>query len=319
MFPAFLAAAMACMPKYANLDPIGPEQLWTPHAVEMVMVDGIEVATIDTGARAGSDEPPLLLIHGLSSYMGFWEYQIPHFAQSRRVIALDLPGYGSSSRPDAPCTPPWYADVVASVLDAKGIASADVMGHSMGGQVALTLALDHPSRVNRLVLSAPAGFERFDAGASAFMKEWWTEDRALRTSEQELRMVFTTAVFNKPDAGVERLLEERVRMSNTESFRGTSVAVARSVHGMLDHPVADRLPEIDQPTLIVFGTEDRMIPNPAFTGGRTRAIAESGQRAMPSAQLVMLPGAGHTVHHDDAAGFNTAVDQFLAPINWSSN
>ena len=101
-------------------------------------------------------------------------------------------------------------------------------------------------------------------------------------------------------------------MKGTDAFRGTSVAVARSVAGMVDHPVIDRLAEIHTPTLIVYGTDDRMIPNPVFHGGRTRTIADFAVRAMPNAQLVMLPGAGHTGHHDDPHGFHAAIDPFLA-------
>ena len=133
----------------------------------------------------------------------------------------------------------------------------------------------------------------------------------MEAKEEELRATFTQVVFNKPDEGVERLLRERVQMGRHPSFQGTSVAVSRSIAGMVDHPVLDRLGEIRAPTLIVFGSEDRMIPNPVFTGGRTRAIAEAGQRAIAGSQLVLLKGAGHTVHHDDPEGFNEAMDWFL--------
>ncbi len=298
-----------CTPKYADLGAIGPDELWAPLAVQHLEVDGVDVAFVDSFTQ--SDEPPIVLIHGLSSYTGFWEYQIPHLAKTRRVVALDLPGYGASGRPDAPFTPPWYADIVAAWMTEIGIEQADVMGHSMGGQVAMTLALDHPQRVNRLVLAAPAGIETFDAGAARFMKDFWTEDRALHTTEQEARLAFTTAVFNRPDEGVERLLQERVRLGQHPAFEGTSVAVSRSIAGMVDHPVYDRLGELKNKTLLVFGSEDRMIPNPIFTGGRTKAIGERGRDAMVDCKLLMLAGAGHTVHHDAPEAFNAAVDQFL--------
>ena len=96
------------------------------------------------------------------------------------------------------------------------------------------------------------------------------------------------------------------------SFRSTAVAVSRSIAGMVNHPVHDRLPEIRQPTLLIFGTDDKMIPNPIFTGGATRAVAEEGHRLIAGSKLVLLRGAGHTVHHDDPAGFNAAVRSFLA-------
>ena len=176
----------------------------------------------------------------------------------------------------------------------------------------MTLALEHPERVEQLVLAAPAGIETFDRGAAKWMKTYWHEERATHARETELRTTFSTLVFNRMDEGVERLLEERVRMADTAAFRGTSVAVSRSVGGMLDHPVVDRLGSLSMPTLLVFGTDDRMIPNAVFTGGRTRAIAERGKALIPDCTLVLLPGAGHTVHHDDPDGFNAAVRSFLA-------
>lgn len=304
---AGLAGLAACAPRYSDLPAMEPADLYAPLPVQHVEVHGVDVAYVDSGGSG----PPLVLIHGLSSYTGFWEYQIPALAEDYRVLALDLPGYGASGRPDAPCTPPWYAELVGRWMDAVEAPSAFVAGHSMGGQIALTLALDQPERVRALVLSAPAGLETFSAGAGSWMKNYWTEGRALEAGEVQIRATMTQHVFNRPDDGVERLIEERVRLGRSEAFRGTSVAVSRSIAGMIDHPVAHRLGEIQAPTLIVFGTDDRMIPNPVFNGGRTRAVAEAGRDAIPGAELVMLPGAGHTVHHDDPEAFNAAVRDFL--------
>jgi pimeloyl-ACP methyl ester carboxylesterase len=317
---AWLAALTACVPKYSDLAPITPAALYTPIPVSHIDVpldDGtvVDIAMMDSWGGAdtgpGADQPPIVLVHGLSSYMGFWEYQVPVLSQDRRVLALDLPGYGASGRPDAPYTPPWYADVVVRWLDELGVDRFVLVGHSMGGQISMTLTLDHPARVDRLVLAAPAGIETFDKGAADWMKDFWNEERATHAREEELRATFSTLVFNRVDDGVERLLEERVRMSTTPEFKATSVAVSRSVRGMLDHPVASRLGALSVPTLLVFGTDDRMIPNSVFTGGRTRAIAEKGRDLIPDCELVMLEGAGHTVQHDDPVGFNTAVRRFL--------
>ena len=311
MMLSFLSA-MSCAPRYAQLSPIEPAQLWTPLPLRHMVVDGVDVAYVDSDPDGRMrDAPPLVFVHGLSSYIGFWEHQLPHFAQQRRVLALDLPGYGASGRPDVPYTPPWYAEVVHAWLAQLEVDRAVVVGHSMGGQISMTLALSHPEQVERLVLAAPAGIERFSRGSADWMRTYWHEGRALEATETELRATFTTVVFNRPDAGVERLLEERVRMGKHADFKGTSVAVSRSIRGMLDYPVADRLHELHVPTLLIFGTDDRMIPNPVFSGGSTRSIAEQGAAAIPGAQLALIPGAGHTVHHDAPDEFNRLVDEFL--------
>ena len=301
----------ACAPRYAHLPAMEPRDLQAPLPVQHSLVDGIDVAWIDSGPGADWAAPPIVLVHGLSSWMGFWEYQVPELAKDRRVLALDLPGYGASGRPDAPCTPPWYAELLSRWLTTIQVERAVIVGHSMGGQIAMTLALEHPEQVDRLILSAPAGFEILPEGVNRWLKAYWTESRALDATEDQTRTTFHNFVFNKQDAGTERLLEERVRMRDTAAFRGTAVAVSRSVAGMIDHPVLDRLGEIKVPTLIVFGTDDHMIPNPFFTRGPTRAIAEKGARAIPDATLEMIPGAGHTVHHDAPEAFNAAVREFL--------
>lgn len=312
----FALATMACAPRYAGRGPMEPEAIWSPLPVQHISVRGVDIAYMDSGdppnaSVAGGDVSTVVLIHGLSSYGSFWEHQIPALAQQHRVLVLDLPGFGQSGKPDAPYTPPWYADIVADWMSAVWAPKATVVGHSMGGQIALTLALEHPDRVDALVLSAPAGIERFGTGAAGFMKAYWTETRAMEASEDEIRANFVASVFNKPDEGVERLIEERVRMGHSRSFAGTSVAVSRCIAGMLDHPVWDRLPQISQPTLVVFGTDDHLIPNPVFTGGSTRSVGAEAERRIPGSRLVMLPGAGHTAHHDDPRGFNAAVAAFL--------
>lgn len=302
-----LLALLACAPKYTAMGPLAPDGLHSPLPVRHVSVRGLDLAYVDSGGPGD----PLVFIHGLSSYLGFWEYQLEELASSHRVLALDLPGFGRSGRPDAPYTMAWYAEVVSAWMVEVDVPRATVVGHSMGGQIAMTLALDEPDRVERLVLSAPAGFERFQPGAAEFMKGYWTESRALQATEEEVRANFVAMVFNRPDAGVERLIEERVRLGQHPAFRGTSVAVSRSIAGMVDGPVWDRLPDLDVPTLVVFGTDDRMIPNPVFTGGRTRAVAEAGVARLPDAKLVLVPGAGHTVHHDAPKAFNEALLEFV--------
>lgn len=317
--PALLALAAlqsACAPRYAARGPIQPSEIWSPLPVQHITVRGIDLAYIDSGAPpdalpSGNGTSTIVLLHGLSSYSSFWEYQVPHLAKHHRVLALDLPGFGQSGRPDAPYTPPWYADVVSDWMNAVWAPRAVVVGHSMGGQVAMTLALDHPERVERLVLAAPAGIERFEPGAGAFMKGWWTPTRAMEASEDEIRANFVATVFNRYDEGVERLIQERVQLGHSAAFAATSVAVSRSIAGMIDFPVWSRLPEINVPTLIVFGGDDHLIPNPIFTGGTTKSIAAEGADRIPGSELVILAGAGHTVHHDDARGFNSALDRFL--------
>jgi pimeloyl-ACP methyl ester carboxylesterase len=298
---------LGCAPRYAGLEPITPAALTTPLPMQYVTVDGMQLAYVDSGGEG----PVLLLVHGLSSSLSFWELQVQSLATDYRVIALDLPGYGASDRPDAPYTPPWFAEVAVHFLDELGLQQVTWVGHSMGGQIGLHAALMYPERLQRLVLAAPAGIETFSRGEADWMKGWWHESRALEADEPAIRTSFTQLVFNRRSELVERWIEERVRLRDTDAFRGTSVAVSRSIAGMLDHPVRARLSELALPVLIVFGTDDHMIPNPIFHGGRTAHVARQGRDEIPGAELVLVPGAGHGVQHDAPTEFDAAVRAFL--------
>ena len=305
----YALAALATAGRYHQLPPLQPEDLAAPGEVKTVDVDGVELAYVDVGQG-----PPLVLVHGLGSWMDFWAHNVDALAERHRVLVVDLPGYGRSGRPEAPYTPPWYAEVLVGFLDALQVDTAVFVGHSMGGQISLTTALDHPDRVEALILAAPAGIETFEPGAAAWMKAYWHEARALEPGEQALRATFSQQVFRHLDPHAESLLEARVRMTGTEAFAGTSVAVSRNIAGMLDHPVAHRLGELEAPTLVVFGAEDRMIPNPVFTGGRAETVGRTAAAAMPHATLVMIDDAGHTVHHDQPDAFHDAVLDFLGSL-----
>lgn len=320
MIPASELGMRGAVARYADRPPLDPDDLVVPGPRLRVPVkvgrNDVVVNSLDTGG----DGPVVALVHGLSSTMGFWHFQVPWLvSRGFRVLALDLPGFGASDRPDAAGPPPWYAALLAAWSDALGLQPALWMGHSMGGHVLLSLALAAPARVPRLALSAPAGLETFSPEAAQWMRDFWHPHRASEATEVEVRLNFTQLVFNRldgaPGAHVEQLLEERVRVQRHPSFAAWSRAVSRCIAGMLNHPVAHRLGEIQAPTLVIFGDQDRMIPNPVFNKHlRTADLARAACAAMPAAQMALLPGAGHMPHHDDPAGFHAALEPFLKPL-----
>ena len=312
MIPASVLGLIGAGGRLGEGPPVEPEALWTPAPARRVCLPraGLSVWCLDTGGPGD----PVVLVHGLSSTMGYWRYQVQALVESgRRVLALDLPGFGASDKPDAPYTPRWYSEVVLEWLEVQGLGPIPLAGHSMGGQVALHLVLQAPERISRLVLAAPAGVETFSPAAATWMRDYWHATRALEATPEEVRANFTALAFNRVDDDVLRLLDERVRLQRHPCYRDVSRAVSRCVRGMLDQPVAARLREISVPTLFIWGNRDRMIPNPVFNPGPTRAIAERGAAAIPGSRLVVLPGAGHMVMHDDPRGFNSALIGFLDP------
>lgn len=282
---------------------------WLPVPQHTVEAAGTPLAVFDTGG----DGPVVLLVHGLGATASFWQHQLTGTLPSTyRVVAVDLPGWGRSGQPDGPYTPSWYAEHLIGVLDALEVPSAHVVGHSMGGQAAIALALSAPERIDRLVLAAPAGIETFTPEESAFLGSFWTEERLRDRTPEQARQAFGL-VFSRWDDNTQKLLDERLAVDGTDRFSGLARAVMRSVSGMLDEPVADRLGEISVPTLYVYGSADAMIPNPALHAGVTQAdIAAKAEAAIPDLTVVRIDGAGHTPQHDDPQAFDAAVSAFLA-------
>ncbi|HZI05693.1 MAG TPA: alpha/beta hydrolase, partial [Archangium sp.] len=114
----------------------------------------------------------VLFIHGLGSYLKFWRYQLDAFAaQGYRVIAVDLPGYGKSDKPASfPYTMEAMGDAVHEFAQKLGVRQPILVGHSMGGQTSLSYALRYPEDVKAIVLTSPAGFEKFSAREKAWFK-----------------------------------------------------------------------------------------------------------------------------------------------------
>ena len=119
-----------------------------------------ETYVVDAPARSARPLPPVILLHGYGDTADCWRRVLPALQRHRRVIAIDTPPFGRSGNPPAPFEDnlvECYAEFFPALFEELGIESAALVGHSMGGAMALTLALEEPSRVERLVLIAPAG------------------------------------------------------------------------------------------------------------------------------------------------------------------
>lgn len=273
----------------------------------ITLSDSIEVDYVDAGKGATT----LIFIHGLSSYVRAWERTIPDLRKSARCIALDLPGYGKSSKGAYPATMDFYADVVLQLIQRLKLKNVTLVGHSMGGQIAVTAALKSPAVVNKLVLVSPAGFETFTEPEKEQLRNFYTVASIEKTPEAQVRMNFKYNFFQMPPE-VERWITERLAMMKCEDFHKYAQTVVNSMAAMLDGPIFDRLPQVKQPTLVVFGADDFLIPNralhPTLT---TAAVAAAGTSKLPHAEQLILPQAGHFAHYEKAPEFNQRVRAFI--------
>jgi len=248
-----------------------------PDDVQTTTVDGREIAFVDRGEGA-----PLLFVHGLGSNLSLWREALDAFDDSHRVLALDLPGYGLSGKADVPGTMSFFAEVVTGVLDERGLDAVTVVGVSMGGQVGLTLALEAPERVRRLALVSPAGIEPFSPKEAAALKQATTAEGILNTTDEQVRQN-TALNFAEWSDRYAWIIEQRLALSERDDFAAYAKANARSVAGMLESDVRDRLGEIDVPALSSTATAPASSLMTTWSSKNAAASCVIGSSGRPNA------------------------------------
>ncbi len=306
LFASALLIASGCSP-YGNLSIMNFDELNYPYPVKKaVLSDDITIAYLDEGAGSQA----IIFIHGLGSYLPAWEKNIDGLKQNYRCIAIDLPGYGKSSKAVHSGTMEFYANVIKSFMDKLGLQKAVIAGHSMGGQIAMVMALRYPEYVDKLVLVSPAGIETFTEGQKEWFRNVMTVAGVKNTSAQQIRANLTANFYNLPD-DAEFMITDRIAMRDAEYFDNYCYTVVQSVKGMVDQPVYDFLPDIKQKTLILFGENDNLIPNPYLNPGFTADIGKIAEERIPDSKLIVVPSCGHFVQFEKADVVNNAVKDFL--------
>ena len=256
----------------------------------------------------------VLFLHGLGSYLKFWRAQLDAVAATGdRVIAIDQLGFGKSDKPATfPYTTEAFAENVAEVLDLLHLERAVLVGHSMGGQTALSTAIRFPDRVLALGLVSPAGFETFSRREQQWFKNVYHRGLVKDADEEAIWTNVRDANFQRWTPALEWLIEERVRLAKNADFDAYAYAQVRTVEGLARNDfVRESLGRVAAPTLIIYGNGDRLIPNPFLHGGFTRDVMAWGQGQIKGAQLTELKGCGHTVQLDCPTEFNEALLGFL--------
>jgi pimeloyl-ACP methyl ester carboxylesterase len=260
--------------------------------------------------EAGKGRQTLLLIHGLGSYLPAWQENLEVLSKKYHCIALDLPGYGKSSKHRF-VSLDFYADMLKAFIEKKGLRRVVLVGHSMGGQIALTFALKHPALAEKLVLVAPAGIETFSEQEAQMLKQFTTAAAIAATPDALIEQNLKKNFVNFPQKAA-FMATDRIKMKEAPDFGLYCAAVSASVKAMLQEPVAQHLEKIQMPVLIIFGEEDGLIPNKILHPQLSTAqIAEEAQKKMAGSQVVLIPSAGHFVQFEQAEKVNQAILQWL--------
>ncbi len=242
-----------------------------------------EVQVVERGPRDGA---PIVLIHCFTCAIDWWDGMLPSLTRDHRVIAIDLLGHGGSEKPGSDYSIPRQAELVAGAMRKLGAGEATVVGHSLGGTVAVGLTEVAPELVERVaIVDMPSDTSEGDLGflanltfAPVIGEALWTvkPDSAVRSG---LEVAFAPG-FDVPDAFV----EDANRMTYTAYDEAVSVGQEDFIE---EAPLDERLRDSDKPLLVLMGAEEQTVSDPQ----------EALQRyadTVPGAQTRLIPGAGHS-------------------------
>lgn len=265
--------------------------------MKRIVLGDVELAYVDAGGEAGigpEQGAALLLVHGLGGNHTDWLHQITPCAQHFRVLAPDLRGFGASSHGTQRIDIPRLADDLWRLLDALGIERCHVVGHSMGGAVALQMALDAPQRVQRLVIanSVPS-FAR--PSLRRYSEFFYRVLLMLSFGPVALGRISARRMF--PDAAL-RTERERVIARSRHNRRRPYLQALLSLGRW---SVVERLATLRVPVLVVASEHDYF----------TQAESELFYRALPQAEFAWFAGAHHGLPSEQPEAFNARLLAFL--------
>jgi pimeloyl-ACP methyl ester carboxylesterase len=275
---------------------------WAPPPSTFVTLQGMQVHLRDEGPR--DDPEPIVLIHGTSASLHTWDGWTEALISQRRVIRMDLPGFGlTGPAPDGDYRMTRYADFIAALLDQLGVRRAVLAGNSLGGGIAWRTAVQHPERVSRLVLVDASGYPLqstsvplgFRLAQIEWLKPVMSKLLPRRMIESSVRNVYADPAKVTPEL-VDRYHELTLRAGNRESL------TQRMKLRETDAQSAGLIKTIQQPTLIVWGAQDRLI---------TEASGQRFHQDITGSQYVVLDGLGHVPQEEDPARSVAPVLKFL--------
>lgn len=241
----------------------------------------------------GEGGVPLLFVHGFGGDLENWMFNQAELAARRRTIALDLPGHGGSAKEPGEGSVPALADAVLAVLDALGVERAHLVGHSLGGAIALALALERPQRVASATLLAPAGLG--PEIAMDYIEGFLAQSRA-----RKLRPVLEMLVRD-PKLVTAEMVENVLKAKRMDGAQTAleRIAAACFAGGRQQWLARERLGALARPVQVIWGEEDRILPV-VHAEGLPAAIA-----------VHRIAGAGHLVHMEKAAEVDALIERFL--------
>jgi pimeloyl-ACP methyl ester carboxylesterase len=269
--------------------------------LKRVEIDGCQVNYVDVGSGE-----PVVLVHGLGGQWQNWLENIPRLAQERRVLALDLPGFGLTPKPRGRITIREYGRFVDAFIEELGLGRTALVGNSMGGYIAAEVAIQFPERVSRLVLVSAAGISSAETAVRPILLVGRIMAAVATNTAARHRYLASRPVSRQASLALvarhPRLL--KADLAYEGFFKGAGKpGFDDALRASLDYDFRDRLTEVRAPTLIVWGEKDSIIP--------TRD-ADEFERLIGDSRKVVMKDTGHIPMAERPDAFNRVLVDFLA-------
>lgn len=278
------------------------------HPTKEIVLSGYKHRYVE----AGSGNKTLLLVHGVSSSLDIFDKIVPTLSTNLRVLALDLLGFGESDKPaNHNYTLHFYSNLLLEFLQKTNSVGEGkevyALGHSMGGKYVITLAIENTGIVNRLILSNTDGFINIPPiirAASVWGARHLLEKIVMRRAFVRRAM---RTVYYDPSHITEEHFEKNLRMVRDKAIFNTIMQLNRN-YKKLDLKrmgIRSRLPELNIPTLIIWGDYDKFI---------SPKCAHSAKNEIPNSTLKIIAKCGHAPMMEKSKEFISHIEEFLAPV-----
>ena len=280
----------------------------------------LRMAYRDVAPTSGSNGKTVLLLHGKNFSGFYWESTIEYLAQQGyRVIATDQIGFGASSRPDIHYSFHQMAENTKALLDHLGIKQVDIIGHSMGGMLAVRFTVMFPETVDKLVLENPIGLEDYRKLVPYVSPQ---EQYAVELSQTYDKMLayqksYYPAGAWKPEYEV--FVQDQASILNSGEYPRAAWSAALTYEMIYEQPIVYEVGDITRPTMLIIGQDDRTVvgknrlpPNLLPVAGQYPELGRKMHASIKGSALVEVTNCGHIPHIQRPDQFREAVTKFFA-------
>lgn len=271
----------------------------------------IEIGNIRTRYWVmGDGVPPVILLHGIGGCVENWADNIPALAQGRRIYALDIVGFGRTDKPQVRFTVPFVTEFVHEFIIAQQIDRAVLVGESMGGGIALYLALQYPRLVEKLVLADSAGLGREVTIYLRLFSLPVVGEILTRPSRKGSARTWALLLHDQSLITDQRI-EKSYQLASLPGAQRCFLSVLRTMINIWGakseayRPILDHLGEIEMPTLVLWGAQDQFLPV---------ALSHRAMERLPNARLHIFDPCGHVPNIECPQAFNALVTDFLSTV-----